>query len=93
MRNPITNALHHTSVLWTPSEQILTLFSLQLVTLKISVDNLEKERDFYFNKLRDVEILCQNNPSCPVDDILKILYATDEDGAMDAGNWEGKQQE
>ena len=32
---------------------------IQLVDLKISTDLLEKERDFYFSKLRDVEILCQ----------------------------------
>lgn len=32
---------------------------IQLADLKLSVDHLEKERDFYFSKLRDVEILCQ----------------------------------
>lgn len=40
----------------------ITLFSssaIQLADLKISTDLLEKERDFYFSKLRDVEILCQ----------------------------------
>ena len=32
---------------------------LQITDLKVSVDLLEKERDFYFTKLRDIEILCQ----------------------------------
>lgn len=35
------------------------LMSMQITELKLSVDSLEKERDFYFAKLRDIEILCQ----------------------------------
>ena len=33
---------------------------MQITTLKLSIDSLEKERDFYFSKLRDIEILCQS---------------------------------
>lgn len=35
------------------------LYVMQMVELKIIVDNLEKERDFYFAKLRDIDIFCQ----------------------------------
>ncbi|PIN00742.1 Microtubule-binding protein involved in cell cycle control [Handroanthus impetiginosus] len=53
----------------------------ELTDLKLSVDLLEKERDFYFTKLRDIEILCQtpeleNLPMSVA--IKKILYAADE---------------
>ena len=56
--------------------------SEQVAELKLTVDGLEKERDFYFGKLRDIEILCQNESETPSDLVLaiqKILYATEED--------------
>ncbi|XP_051724729.1 microtubule-associated protein RP/EB family member 3a isoform X2 [Ctenopharyngodon idella] len=54
----------------------------QLMELKLTVDGLEKERDFYFSKLRDIELICQeheteNDPI--ISRIIDILYAT-EDG-------------
>lgn len=48
--------------------------------LKLTVDGLEKERDFYFSKLRDIELICQEHESesNPVlSKIIDILYATE----------------
>jgi hypothetical protein len=38
---------------------------------------LEKERDFYFSKLRQIEILCQTQPQGSVDSqkVLAILWS------------------
>ncbi|KUF96679.1 Adenosylhomocysteinase [Phytophthora nicotianae] len=54
--------------------------------LRAMVESLEKERDFYFNKLREVEIMLQSaedNETNPLAQaIFKVLYATEE-GAED----------
>ncbi|KAL9372571.1 hypothetical protein Peur_034815 [Populus x canadensis] len=63
----------------TYSEEIQAL-SKEVTNLKLSVDHLEKERDFYFAKLRDIEILCQipEMEDLPMTvAIKKILYADD----------------
>lgn len=47
--------------------------------IKSTLDGLEKERDFYFGKLRDIEVLCQEHEAenlTAVKKILEILYAT-----------------
>eukprot|EP00250_Pteridium_aquilinum_P008903 c18294_g1_i1 orf=549-1664(-) len=64
---------------WSSSSQMQVL-NEQVAMLKLTVDNLEKERDFYFGKLRDIEILCQNPEleNLPVVmAVQKILYAVD----------------
>ncbi|XP_059212756.1 microtubule-associated protein RP/EB family member 3-like [Centropristis striata] len=72
----------------------------QLLDLKLTVDRLEKERDFYFGKLRDIELLCQDNENeNPIlGKIMDVLYATEdgfappEDEEIDEGA-QGDQQE
>lgn len=56
----------------------------QIDELKLQNSTLEKERDFYFGKLRDIEILLQarggeQNEDPIAQDILKILYASEEE--------------
>jgi len=63
----------------------------QLAETKLNLEGLEKERDFYFGKLRDIEIYCQEQEGTEgqavVQRVLDILYAT-EDGfaAPDEGD-------
>jgi len=55
-------------------------YCAQLQESKQTIDALEKERDFYFGKLRDIEVLCQEHESDgnPVlQQIMDILYATE----------------
>lgn len=56
--------------------------------LETSVVELEKERDFYFGKLRNIELMLQvqqdkNFEGCDLDgvigNIFKVLYATAEE--------------
>ncbi|XP_065339523.1 microtubule-associated protein RP/EB family member 1 isoform X2 [Cloeon dipterum] len=64
------------------SESKLSELTSQLAEMKLTTEALEKERDFYFGKLRDIEVLCQEaqpGDDTLVDKITQILYAT-EDG-------------
>eukprot|EP00111_Clytia_hemisphaerica_P023667 TCONS_00069759-protein len=64
------------------SQQEMDTVTAELSEMKTSVDGLEKERDFYFGKLRDIEVLCQEEGAVgtPLSEkVLAILYAT-EDG-------------
>merc|ERR1719312_74807 len=54
----------------------------QVLEMKLTIEGLEKERDFYFGKLRDVEVLAQeyeNDGGEFAQKALAVLYAT-EDG-------------
>lgn len=44
------------------SEQVKML-QAELQELKLNMNTIEKERDFYFGKLRDIELFLQTNPS------------------------------
>ncbi|KAL8809996.1 MAG: hypothetical protein Q9223_004589 [Gallowayella weberi] len=60
----------------------------ELNTMKETVAGLERERDFYFSKLRDIELLlqgaCDENPELEKDEnslikqVQTILYSTEE---------------
>ena len=57
-------------------------------TMKEAINGLEKERDFYFSKLRDIELLLQtaveaepelaNDENSMIKQIQAILYSTEE---------------
>ena len=71
----------------------------QMAEMRVTVDGLEKERDFYFQKLRDIEVLVQQlldeeaqhdadgQPNPGVVDVLtqiqQILYSTEEGFEID----------
>uniref|UniRef100_A0A8C6SLN9 Microtubule-associated protein RP/EB family member 1 n=1 Tax=Neogobius melanostomus TaxID=47308 RepID=A0A8C6SLN9_9GOBI len=63
--------------------------------LQTTIDDMEKERDFYFDKLRKIEVLCQEKGE---DDgtirmIMDILYATDEGFVIPGDEGQEEQQE
>uniref|UniRef100_A0A6M2DRH7 Putative microtubule-binding protein involved in cell cycle control n=1 Tax=Xenopsylla cheopis TaxID=163159 RepID=A0A6M2DRH7_XENCH len=64
----------------------------QVFDLKLNVEGLEKERDFYFSKLREIEILCQESQDSSdnplITKIMDVLYAT-EDGFAPPDEIEG----
>merc|ERR1719187_2717507 len=43
------------------AQQQVEDLNTQVMEMKLTVEGLEKERDFYFGKLRDVEVMCQEN--------------------------------
>ncbi|KAK6529181.1 hypothetical protein TWF281_008366 [Arthrobotrys megalospora] len=63
-----------------------TALHAEIASLKESVGGLERERDFYFSKLRDIELLLQESQEAHHEDkdavikkVQEILYST-EDG-------------
>ena len=65
-------------------EAKMQALSDEVTELKLQVDTAERERDFYFDKLRDIEILCQAPElgDIPVLRVVeKVLYAVDSEEA------------
>lgn len=69
------------------SQSRLTELSNQNAELKVTIDQVEKEREFYFNKLREIELCVQNTLdneaeagiNSTLKEIQTIMYKT-EDG-------------
>lgn len=53
---------------------------MQVHSLKLALEGVEKERDFYFGKLREIELLCQEHggENDLVNRLMEVLYASDE---------------
>ncbi|OAE25160.1 hypothetical protein AXG93_3217s1780 [Marchantia polymorpha subsp. ruderalis] len=60
-------------------------YTVKVAELKLSMENLEKERDFYFGKLRDIETVCQNPELGHLPIIMavqRILFAAEDSPAV-----------
>ena len=77
------------------SDEALQALTTQMSEMRVSVEALEKERDFYFGKLREIEIIVAARLEEPEEgvaeaDVLarvqEILYQT-EVGPIDMAAW------
>lgn len=64
-----------------PPAKVQRELEQQVEGLKLTLEGLERERDFYFGKLRDIEVLCEQEDQEAefIKKVTSILYATDED--------------
>lgn len=70
----------------------------ELRELKASVEALEKERDFYYGKLRSIEIMCtdkegEDEMGVLVGQIYEVLYATEDGFQVAEGDQENEAPE
>lgn len=81
---PVNNAAHQQEV--AELKQQVTSLTDEQSELSQTIQALQHERDFYFGKLRQIEMICQEFENADVDPVLKdtcakiteILYATEE---------------
>ncbi|XP_039610422.1 microtubule-associated protein RP/EB family member 2 isoform X1 [Polypterus senegalus] len=62
-------------------EAQVTQLNEQVNSLKIALEGVEKERDFYFGKLREIELLCQDQGQESaqfVERLMEVLYAAED---------------
>ncbi|XP_020507868.1 microtubule-associated protein RP/EB family member 2 isoform X1 [Labrus bergylta] len=74
----------------------VTHLTEEVSTLKLALEGVEKERDYYFSKLREVELLCQeqgeeNGPF--VERLMEVLYASDEQEGAELAEGDGQEVE
>ncbi|XP_059201422.1 microtubule-associated protein RP/EB family member 2 isoform X2 [Centropristis striata] len=75
-------------------EAQVTHLTEELNTLKSALEGVEKERDYYFSKLREVELLCQEQgeENAPfVDRLMEVLYASDEQEGAELAEGDGEE--
>ncbi|XP_048385003.1 microtubule-associated protein RP/EB family member 2 isoform X1 [Stegostoma tigrinum] len=67
------------------AESHIAQLNEQVSSLKLALEGVEKERDFYFGKLREIELICQEHGQENIDlvqRLMDVLYATDEGFAV-----------
>lgn len=63
------------------AESHIAQLNEQVSSLKLALEGVEKERDFYFGKLREIELVCQEHGQENIElvqRLMDVLYATDE---------------
>ncbi|XP_023259563.1 microtubule-associated protein RP/EB family member 2 isoform X2 [Seriola lalandi dorsalis] len=75
-------------------EAQVTHLTEQVNTLKLALEGVEKERDYYFSKLREVELLCQEQgeENAPfVERLMEVLYASDDQERAELAEGDGQE--
>ncbi|XP_033838526.1 microtubule-associated protein RP/EB family member 2 isoform X2 [Periophthalmus magnuspinnatus] len=68
----------------------------QVSTLKMALEGVEKERDYYFGRLRAVEQLCQEQAeeNAPfVEQLMEVLYAADDQEGAELAEGDGPDED